>query len=547
MLQRGYRKEESLARHGAGQVIELCQDIDDASLSEFVTPIEKALKVLEKERRVVFIGDSKSGKSSLLAGVAQYPTIAKAEMTGTYRSWRYRNNGSEPAPANATFIPLENLEGLELIDTAAAEDPANKSTIQELIKGADAVVAVIDARKIEAAAVWDMLAELPHESRNAALIAVTHTDKLAAEDALKLKDGLRDYCRKRLSSTPALYFISPTTMKGMEGFTQRVQEALNAPQGLRADIRKVIDLSNDLLNKQYHILRAREAVSQSDNGFLDGIDREIDNFLSHQMTGIKNYTDAYAEAALQALPATLTKLRKGFGLWLSPVTLVRLNLFGAGTETYYYNMLCREILSRQEVSDSNFVQSCAGHWNHVRPRMKKAMECEIGDFPEQSLGAELDELRTRLGRDLYKPFTQEKLRRKISMIFNACAKWMKFFIFLICLCLIAAGVLGVLGMTTPALWMVLSAGIVWALGSIIHLAAGRRIRKEFVSLAKSLHESMLNGIGEDVKTLLVSRVSAYRRLYTEPRRKVARNDAMLKPLQQRHLNITRQIGGIMPR
>lgn len=544
-MQRGFRKEESLARHWAGQVIELCLDIDDETLQEYTKPIEEAIKVLDRERRVVFIGDSKSGKSSLLAGVVQYPAIAKAEMKEDYHCWRYRSNDGDNTCS--TFIPLENLEGLELTDTCAAEIEESRDTILTLMKTADVVIVVVDARKAENAAVWNLVAELPQERRSACLIAVTHTDKLPAEEALRINDNLRDFCRKRLSSVPGVYLISPTSMKGMESFTQRVQEALNAQHGLRADIRKVIDLSSDLLNKQYHILRAREQVSQNDNGFLDSIDREIDNFLSHQLTGIKNYTDAYAEAAIQALPATLSKLKSGFGRWLSPVTLVRLHLYGQGTENFYYHTLCREILSRQEVSDANFAVSCAGHWNHVRPRMKKAMECEIGEFPEQDLHQELDELRNRLGRDLYKPFAQDKLRSRISQCFNACAQWMQFCIFLICACLIAAGVLGLLGKTEPAVWMLAGTGAVWVLGSLMQLLASRRIRKEFVHLAEHLQERILTSIGEDVKTLLISRVTAYRRLYTEPRRKVARNDAMLKPLQMRHLTATRQLSSILPR
>lgn len=545
MLQRGFRKEESLARHWAGQVIELCLDIDDDTLTEYTKPIEAAIKVLDRERRVVFVGDGKSGKSSLLAGVAEYPAIAKAEMQEDYHCWRYRSNDGDNTCS--TFIPLENLEGLELTDTCAAEIKESRETILALMKTADVVVVVVDARKVENASVWDLVAGLPQERRNACLIAVTHTDKLAASDALKLNEDMRDFCRKRLSSVPGIYLISPTSMKGMESFTLRVQEALNSQYGLRADIRKVIDLSSDLLNKQYHILRAREQVSKSDNNFLDSIDGEIDNFLAHQLTGIKNYTDAYADAAIQALPATLSKLKSGFGHWLSPVTLVRLHLYGPGAENYYYHTLCREILSRQEVSDANFAVSCAGHWNHVRPRMKKAMECEIGEFPDQDLHQELEELRNRLGRDLYKPFTQDKLRNHISQSFNNCAHWMQFSIFLICAFLIAAGVLGVLGKTESAVWMLACTGAVWVLGSLMQLAASRRIRKEFVHLAEHLQERILTSIGEDVKTLLISRVTAYRRLYTEPRHKVARNDAMLKPLQTRHLTATRQISSILPR
>lgn len=545
MLKRAYRKEESLARHWANQAMSLCYDIDDESQNELLPPIKEAIAALERDRRIIFIGDAGVGKSSLLAGIAQYPAIAKATFEDDYRCWRYRNNDAD-ATCSA-FIPCENLEGLELVDTASCAAEERKETLLALLREADVVVAVVDARKTEDAPIWPLLAALPQAQRSNCLIAVTHTDKLAAEAALQLNDLLRNFCRSKLQSMPALCFVSPTTMKGLEGFTQRVQEALEGPQGVKGVIKQIVDNATELLNKQYKILSARETVSQKDNGFLTAVDKEIDNFLSHQLAGVKAYTDAYAEAALQALPATLQAVKKAFGGWLSPLTLVRLELFGAGTEKFFYRTLRQEILTRQEASDDNFVLSCSGHWRNVRPRMKAAMECDIGDFPQADLCHELRELRTRLGRDLYKPFTQNGIRQSISRIYLDCTAWMKTCILLICVTLIAAGVLGFLGKTAVATWLLVAAGCIWLGGTALHRFAARRIRHEVLKLAETLHEHLEAAIGEDIAQLLTSRVSAYRKLYTEPKRKVARHDAMLKPLQQQHREITRQISGILHR
>lgn len=545
MLKRAYRKEESLARHWAKQAIGLCYDIDDESQKELLPPIEEAIKALERDRRIIFIGESGVGKSSLLAGIAQYPAIAKAPLEGDYRCWRYRNNDAD-ATCSA-FIPCENLEGLELVDTACCADEGRQETLLALLKEADVVVAVVDARRTENAPVWPLLAALPQAKRSNCLIAVTHTDKLAAEAAIQLNDVLRNFCRSKLQSMPALCFVSPTTMKGLEGFTQRVQEALEGPLGVKSIIKSIVDHATELLNRQYKILSARETVSQKDNGFLTAVDKEIDNFLGHQLAGIPSYTEAYAEAALQALPATLQAVRKAFGWWLSPLTLVRLELFGAGTERFFYSTMRQEILARQEAIDDNFILSCSGHWRNVRPRMKAAMECDIGDFPQADLSHELRELRTRLGRDLYKPFTQNGVRQSISRIYLDCTAWMKTCILLICLALIAAGVLGFVGKTAIATWLLAAAGFVWLAGSVLHRFAARRIRKEVLKLADTLHEHFKNAPGDGIAQLLTSRVSAYRKLYTEPKRKVARQDAMLKPLQQQHREITRQISGILHR
>lgn len=210
-------------------------------------------------------------------------------------------------------------------------------------------------------------------------------------------------------------------------------------------------------------------------------------------------------------------------------------------------MLCEEILNRQETSDKNFILSCSGHWKNVRPRMKKAMECEIGEFPEQELGHELHELRRRLGRELYRPFTKNNLRRNISQAFIQCTSRMKLYTSLICALLIAGGVCGFIGMDSLACRLIIAAAVVWGLGSLFHLSAARNIRKEIIKQARLLQDTISESLNEDMQQLLISRVAAYRKLYAEPRRKVARHDAMLKPLQQKHLNILREINSILPR
>ena len=49
-----------------------------------------------------------------------------------------------------------------------------------------------------------------------------------------------------------------------------------------------------------------------------------------------------------------------------------------------------------------------------------------------------------------------------------------------------------------------------------------------------------------VQDMIVSRVAAYRRLYTEPRKKVADYETSLAPLQQRQSEIFRQLRSSAP-
>ena len=546
MLSRCFRAEESRARYWAQQAVELCSEIEDETLAELIPSLDEARKVLDRDRRIIVIGGPGCGKSSLLAAVADYPLIATLPMTDDYVCWRYRSQDGDYTASK--FIPLENLEGLELVDTRSCADAAVADSVRRLMKGADVVIAVADGRSPESSPIWSLLAELPEKQRSACLVAITFTERLSADASLALKESLREFCRERVGVPLPLYFVSPD--KGSEAnetFTMRVQEALAEPCGVRTAIRHLVECAKEMVRRQGSVLGARDRVARTDSGFLAGIEQEIDYFLIRQRDSVTACVDNYSEAAMRALPTTADKLRKTLSWFLSPVTLLRMELLGAGTEKFLYRSVKHEILTQQEASDSNFVLSCMKHWQSVRPRMKKTLECEIGEFPAEALSQELQELRDRMGRALYKPFTEMKLRSEFNKVFSHHVGWMAAAILLICFMLFVAGILGVLSLDFFALCAVVAAGFVWFLGSISHYLAARDIHREIVLHSLKLQDLLRNTIGEAVEGLLVSRVAAYRRLYMAPREKVARHQASLLPLQQRQKEINMQLNAAAPR
>lgn len=534
-----------MARYWAEQAVELCNDIDDETLAEHLLPVYTAVRALQKDRRIMVIGGAACGKSSLLAMVASAPLIAKLPLKQQYVCWRYRSADGDATCSR--FLPYEHLDGLELVDTQSCADAAVADTVNLLMQGADVVIAVLDGRSYEQSPVWGLLAALPEKSVGECLLAVTYTDTMAAESALKLKDTLREYCRERIGNTLPLYFVSPTSRQACEVFTERVQEALKMPNGVRATIRHVLDKGVELVRKQGRVLNARAAVGRTDSGFLAGIEQEIDNFLSHQMLGVHQRSELYVSAASQMLPLLLSSVRRTLGWTLSPVVLMRLEQLGAGTERCFYRLIHEEVTRMQQESDQQFILSCAGHWKSVRPRMKKTLECEIGDFPTEPLERELEELRIRMGRELYEPFKESGLRNKLADLYKKRIPWMRPFVGFVCLFLFIAGVLGFIGQDIPAVCSVGMAGMVWLLGSLVHFMMSRRIRREVQKLALSLEGSMRSAIQASVEKLVISRVAAYRRLYTEPRHKVAQQEAMLEPLQSRYSTINIQLSSVFPR
>lgn len=544
MLKRCYRYQESLVRFWAQQAVSLCDDIDDESLAEHVKPVEAALEAMQRERRILFFGAKGCGKSALLSKVAEYPAIAKLPVEGTHVRWRFRCDDGDAS--HSRFMADENAEGLELVDTQACDTPEAAEALRALLPGTDVAVAVVDGRRYAESPVWELIEALPKGSVGTVMVALTFTDTLSAEATLALSAAVRELCNNRFGAVLPAYAVSPASEAAVESFTTRVQEALAAPAALRADIRRVLSTGMDLMYKQGSVLKTRENVARTDSGFLAGIEQEIDNFLSHQMLGLQPCRDTYADSVHRACPTLLRRLRRAFGWTLSPVTLLRLELFGTGTERVFYHLIRSEVSAMQQESDRSFCISCSGHWRSVRPRMKQTLECEIGEFPEESLSQELAQLRSRLERELHLPFRHERFRASLSESFKQRAGWMRGCIIACCVLLTLAGLLGFLGQDVLGIGCVALAAFVWGVGTVAHLVAFSHLRQEIREKAEALYGTTHGMLGQAVENLIVSRVAAYRRLYTAPRRKVAEHEATLKPLQERHSEIVRQLRGAAP-
>lgn len=533
-------------RYWAQQAVELCAAIDDESLEEAKSAVLSSIDEMGKERRVVMIGASGCGKSALLAGMVGCPVISKVAPMHHYLRWRYMNEGSEPAQ-HCRFLPEPNLFGMELVNTRGCENPAVAEAVAPLLPGADVVVAVVDARELQCSPVWGLLAPLPEEGGPACLIALTHTDALDAEQTVKLSDTVRSLCREQIGRSLPVYQINPTNAVLADEFGDKVIEAMeNATGGLRAAIRAVMKCSSDLLYKQGSILKARDAVARTDSGFLQGVEQEIDNFLARQMQGVRNCVLNYAASAQRCMPRLLQYMRRSLGYFLSPVVLIRLENYAAASENLYYRLVLDDVTLQQEELDKQFVLSCNGHWRSVRPRMKQTLQCEIGEFPVDALETELAELRKRLQSSLYEPFRYLKIRTHFAALFKCQVDWMRFFTTCMCLCLTIAGVLGVCGLHSLAFVFLAIAATFWVFGSLIHLLVVRKICQLVRRNAEPLHEVLSAHMTNLVQDMIVSRVAAYRRLYTDPRKRVADYETSLAPLQQRQSEIFRQLRSSAP-
>lgn len=199
-------------RYWAQQAVALCDDIDDATLQEPAQPVLQNIRLLNTPRRIIVIGGSRCGKSSLLGHMAESAVPAAAEWEGNYVRWRFR---CEDGDARASrFLPIDSLDGLELVDTVDCTAAPVQDELRELISGADVVIAVMDARAPAQSPAWELLASLAETEYAACMIALTHTDTMPAAEALELNDTMRQICRERLSRAIPVYQVCPTSAQG---------------------------------------------------------------------------------------------------------------------------------------------------------------------------------------------------------------------------------------------------------------------------------------------------------------------------------------------
>jgi hypothetical protein len=124
---------------------------------------------------------------------------------------------------------------------------------------------------------------------------------------------------------------------------------------------------------------------------------------------------------------------------------------------------------------------------------------------------------------------------------------MRFMLSCFCAAITAAGFLGYAAQEGLAYVFLIMAAVIWLLGSLLHVLVVRKICSKVRTSAEPLRESLVEYMAPLVTDMINSRVAAYRRLYTEPRQKVADYETSLVPLQQRQSEIFRQLRSAVPR
>lgn len=532
MLHRRYHTLSSFVESSSRQCLELATLIKDDKLDELTASLAQISSQLNHERRILILGDAQSGKSTILANLVQVPAIAKRYAADAFTRWRYRPDSGEVSCS--CFVPVPQLEGMELIDTKGLAGLSMRKAILPILPSVDICICVVDARKLAQSSIWDFLKEADDKMTCSVLMALTHTDHMPVEDVLRLRREAQELARDSFKrDIPVFPLASPDDSPAFENFLSALQGLMDSPRVAGRDLKEAGLLCANLIHSFGTALAIRERAIQSERMMLAGVDREIDSFLEGQLRSLVDLLTSYQDIFDKKLPYILDMLCHSIGFCFTPGKLLSRESLASRTEMYYFDLVLDEIVSRHIDLDVQFVLACGTHWKEVAPRMNHAMSCEIGVFDAAGLELELAQVRQRTGKYLHEAVLCEKMRPALSKIFQRALDWMMPSFVSICLTLIAASIVGFMGYNLIAFCFLGLAFFLWFMVSCAQWLELKYLHRHVTKIVKKMAPTLNTALVGALRHMVVARVSAYRSLYSVPRHLLEDQEKNLKELQKK--------------
>lgn len=538
MLQLKHRGRNAQICIYAERALRLCPEVDDEQTFQQERPLKLLLQRNRQPLRIATLGESGTGKSSVLAAATNIPYIATHAMEGSALRWTYSAGDAESIPSRYVMNP--KLLGIELWDTAGIEKQELQQELLPLFEEMDILIIVFHAQHIQSPHTWATLKSLPPEQLQHCVIALTHEETLPTDQALKIREELFARCIEELNTRLPLCPViagGNNPGGGIQVLTQRIQSLLDAHTLIPERLENIRQLAIHLMDEQANILRDRERISRADSGFLDGIDREVDSIQIRGKELIPGQVEVYGHIAQELIPRLARKLSALLGHIISPIHILQMKGVAVDVERWFFEILRMKIEEKQEASDRSFISYCEQHWENVRPRMKNSLSRDIGEFPQKLLLEDCKLLRQQLGRDLYAPLNRFGLRGFLVAILCEEMAWMRK---LICLCLLfvlIGGTMGIFGETYLGGIMVAMAIGIWIFSSLFLVWEKKRLITRVNSAGEELHVVIKEAVEPLLEIYNASRTTNYRRLFTNMRRKVSEDKEHLAPLLKRQRGI----------
>lgn len=262
----------------------LLQDSDDTAEKE---KIKRALQGMTDTTTYMVLGETGTGKSSLLGALFQGVFEATEDMAGDVCEYRWGEQEFITPLSNGfqkKFLTSENMKGLSVIDTKGLNCFDEKALIRvkELAKKSDALFVVLEANHITGSRLWDIIESFPSKRM---LFFLTKCDLLLSKELETNIEKVKCYMKESNISAP-VFPISITKDKLINGTVSLeevrfyIRNQLIGPNPMLSKQRENVEEARQLLVQLQESFSLRKKQYASDAEILQKINRSMDDYVA---------------------------------------------------------------------------------------------------------------------------------------------------------------------------------------------------------------------------------------------------------------------------
>lgn len=262
----------------------LLQDSDDTAEKE---KIKRALQGMTDTTTYMVLGETGTGKSSLLGALFQGVFEATENMAGDVCEYRWGEQEFITPLSNGfqkKFLTSENMKGLSVIDTKGLNCFDEKALIRvkELAKKSDALFVVLEANHITGSRLWDIIESFPSKRM---LFFLTKCDLLLSKELETNIEKVKCYMKESNISAP-VFPISITKDKLINGTVSLeevrfyIRNQLIGPNPMLSKQRENVEEARQLLVQLQESFSLRKKQYASDAEILQKINRSMDDYVA---------------------------------------------------------------------------------------------------------------------------------------------------------------------------------------------------------------------------------------------------------------------------
>lgn len=513
--------------------------------------------VLGQPVLIAVLGEVNAGKSSLINALVGTELCPSGPVPVTSEVRLYRHGGEADHPVEPLLVecrrPLDYLRNFDLLDSPGtnAKNAGHAEILEPFLEHADIVLVTFTAENPWTAATWDAVSRLSPEALGRTALVVQRIDLKQPQDIPIILGHMRDLSVKRVGHVLPIFPVAArhaleakqadpvnpelwaaSRFSGFEHFlSERICESMERRQ-----------LLHDAWHHAARTLRRLESRfdvqrrgMEDDAWFLTGIEREMEELRDRSLEAAPKALGTALELYRGEVDAVVRQLRSRLGWWRSLARLFTGDGCAAEIETTFAARMQEVATAFGRDDAARLVDTCAGHWESVRPRVKERMAFEAG--PCTVTGEAREEVIGRFVARLDKAVPQAlaglRVRGVLDPLMRRRNASLKGLAAIGLLFAIAAGTCGVLSMQQPAVLLLLVSLAVFGFAAVTawitrgRIAAGYRDR--LMAGAATFADGLKADHGEAIRLLFRD----YSSSLLEVRRRLASEKAALQPRLER--------------